>query len=149
MDLSLNLWNILKNFLIYIFVRYLSYSLLKIHRKLIMAYLLCDKVTLMDLWEVIIFLKGKNKLVNGNQVYPYPPLPLRMPWRSCVWFIFVICGMKQVSQYCNNKLSWRSASSFFQMPSIPRPQMQQAEEIFKAFRRMERPYALCKHLLGS
>jgi hypothetical protein len=45
MDLFLNLWNILKNFLIYIFVRYLSHSLLKIHRKLISAYLLCDKVT--------------------------------------------------------------------------------------------------------
>jgi hypothetical protein len=46
MDLFLNLWNILKNFLIYIFVRYLSYSLLKIHRKLSSGYLLCDKATL-------------------------------------------------------------------------------------------------------
>jgi hypothetical protein len=43
---SLIVWNILKNSLIYIYVRYLSYSLLKIHRKLTSGYLLCDKATL-------------------------------------------------------------------------------------------------------
>ncbi len=39
-------WNILKNTLIYIFVRYLSYGLLKIHRKLGSGYLHCDKASL-------------------------------------------------------------------------------------------------------
>jgi hypothetical protein len=46
MDLFLILWNILKISLIYIFVRYLSYSHWKIHRKLTSGYLLCDKATL-------------------------------------------------------------------------------------------------------
>ncbi len=38
--------NILKNSLIYIFVRNLSYGLFKIHRKLTSGYLLCDKTAL-------------------------------------------------------------------------------------------------------
>ncbi len=42
------LWNILKNSLIYIFVRYLSYSLLKIHRKLAIGFTLCDEASLSD-----------------------------------------------------------------------------------------------------
>jgi hypothetical protein len=50
MDLFLNLWSILKNSLIYIFVRYLSYSLLKIQRKLTSGYLLCDKATITRLF---------------------------------------------------------------------------------------------------
>jgi hypothetical protein len=43
---SLILWNILKNSLIYILVRYLSYGLLKIYRKLTSGFLLCDKAFL-------------------------------------------------------------------------------------------------------
>jgi hypothetical protein len=55
MDLFLNLWNNLKNSLIYIFVRYLSYSLLKIHRKLTSGYLLDDKATLMILSTELLY----------------------------------------------------------------------------------------------
>jgi hypothetical protein len=43
---SLIFWNILKYSLIYIFVRYLSYGLLKVHRKLTSGYLLCDNASL-------------------------------------------------------------------------------------------------------
>jgi hypothetical protein len=46
MDLFLNLLKHSQNFPNIFFVRYLSYSLLKIHRKLISGYLLCDKATL-------------------------------------------------------------------------------------------------------
>jgi hypothetical protein len=67
MDLFLNLWNILKNSLIYIFVRYLSYSLLKIHRKLTSGYFLGDKATLRkDRWlcfEIELFFCFKVKKI--------------------------------------------------------------------------------------
>jgi hypothetical protein len=51
MDLFLNLWNILKDSLIYIFVRYLSYSLLKIHRNFRSGYLLGDKASLRNVGQ--------------------------------------------------------------------------------------------------
>jgi hypothetical protein len=47
MGLLRNLLNYSRKFLIYIFVRYLSYCLLKIHRKLTSGYLLCDKTSLL------------------------------------------------------------------------------------------------------
>jgi hypothetical protein len=40
-----NLYNILKNSLVDIFTRCLSYRLIKIHRELTNAYLLCDKAS--------------------------------------------------------------------------------------------------------
>ncbi len=55
--------NILKNSLIHIFVRYLSYSLWKIHRKLTSGYLLCDKATL------IFLLEGSD----GSSTYTFFP----------------------------------------------------------------------------
>jgi hypothetical protein len=46
--------NILKIFLIYIFMRCLSYRLIKIHRKFTSAYLLCDKASLTMILAMIL-----------------------------------------------------------------------------------------------
>ncbi len=46
MDFFCILYNILKNSLVDIFMRCLSYRLIKIHRKFTSAYRLCDKVSL-------------------------------------------------------------------------------------------------------
>ncbi|CAG0917966.1 unnamed protein product [Notodromas monacha] len=43
----------------------------------------------------------------------------------------------------------QDASRILQTPGMPRVQVQQAEEIFKSFRRLEKPYAFCKYLLES
>jgi hypothetical protein len=45
MDLFLDIRNFLKNSLIFIFVRYLSYSLLKIHVKFTSGYVLCGNAS--------------------------------------------------------------------------------------------------------
>ncbi len=51
------LQNILKNSLVYIFIRCLSYRLIKIHRKFTSAYLLCDKASLRTEQKPIHFSK--------------------------------------------------------------------------------------------
>ncbi len=70
MDLFLNFWNILKNSLIYFFVRYLSYSLLKIHRKLTSGYLLCDKATYLTI--------DNQSLTQIRQFFSHFPVYIHM-----------------------------------------------------------------------
>ncbi len=85
---SVIFWNILKNSLIYIFVRYLSYSHLKIHRKLTSDYLLCDKATLNYFSKAVICLKAIGGMRNTRE------------WRAAilsgVWLILLFRGINAV-----------------------------------------------------
>jgi hypothetical protein len=50
MDFFCILYNIPKNSQVHIFIRCLSYRLIKIHRKFTRAYILCDKATLISIY---------------------------------------------------------------------------------------------------
>ncbi len=65
MDLFLNLWYILKKSLIYIFVRYLSYSLLWMQRKFKSGYILCDNTTNFSVRHVLMLADSFKKYVES------------------------------------------------------------------------------------
>jgi hypothetical protein len=67
MDFFCIILNILKNSLFDIFMRCLSYRLIKIHRRFTSAYLLCDKACLSP-WYIAVTGPAQLKEYRTNQL---------------------------------------------------------------------------------